>query len=173
MSDSTRKVGQDAFRIEDRPRPGDLGTMVALQAGFYARSHGFGLPFEVKVAREMAAFLHRYDGDRDLFLTVRRADCLCGGLTLDATAPDDGPWAHLRWVFLTPEARGHGLAAWLLTRAIDQARALGKAGVYLTTIADLPAAERLYRAAGFVETARQTGETWGRAITEIRMDLVF
>lgn len=167
----TPLAAAETVRLVDRPQPGDLGAMVALQARHYAKSHGFGLAFETRIAGDMAEFLGRYDGDRDLYVTVRRGETVLGGLTLDATCPGDGDLAHLRWIFLNEEVRGRGFARTMLARAIDRARSLEKAGLYLTTIADLDAAARLYRAAGFAETARETAATWGRAVTEVRMDL--
>ncbi len=154
-------------------RPGVLGGLAGGLAGSFARSHGFGVAFEAKVAREMAVFLDRFQGDRDLFATAWRGEALAGGLVLDAGDPADGDLAHLRWVFVAGAERGQGLGGALLGRALDRARAIGKAGVYLTTVAGLDAAAALYETAGFVVTDRRPGETWGRAVEEIRQELRF
>jgi len=159
--------------IWDGYRPGVLGELVALQTRYYAASHGFGQPFECKVAREMAAFLERLDPARDLFRTVWRGERLLGSLTLDASEAADGELAHLRWLFVVPEARDRGLARALLDEALAQARRGGKSGAYLTTIDNLEAAARLYRGAGFVVTETHSGESWGRMVTEVRMEYRF
>lgn len=154
-------------------RPGVLGELVALQSRYYAQSHGFGQAFETKIAREMAAFLSRFDPQQDLFRSVWRGERLLGSLTLDASEPADGELGHLRWLYVIDEARGTGLARALLDEALSRAEEVGKAGVYLTTIDNLPAASRLYERLGFVITDTQRGESWGRVVTEMRMEYRF
>src|SRR5277367_2853580 len=75
--------------------PGTLGQIAALHGTLYARSHGFGLYFEAKVARELADFLQSFDPARDFFRTVRADTGVIGSIAVAGTA--DGSTAHLRW----------------------------------------------------------------------------
>jgi GNAT superfamily N-acetyltransferase len=153
--------------------PGVIGGIAALHARHYAASHGFGLVFEAKVARDLAEFLGRLDPARDWFRVVLDADGTpLGSIALDAGEGGLPPGsAHLRWFILDAALRGSGLGRRLLAEALNHARAAGLARVFLWTLADLPAAERLYGEAGFVLTQEITGLQWGRAVTERRLDL--
>jgi hypothetical protein len=45
-----------SFAIEEGYAPGCIGRVVQLHADYYARSSGFGVRFEAKVAQELARF---------------------------------------------------------------------------------------------------------------------
>ena len=153
--------------------PGAIGDIAALHARHYAASHGFGAVFEAKVARELGEFLGRLDPSRDLFrAVVAKEGRVLGSIALDAgEAGLDPGTAHLRWFILDTPLRGSGLGRRLLAETLDHARAVGFARVFLWTLAGLPAAERLYAAAGFVLEEEVTGRQWGRAVTERRLGL--
>jgi hypothetical protein len=51
--------------------PGALGQVAALHAAHYAESHGLGLFFEARVARDMGDLLLRFNPARDFYRTVR------------------------------------------------------------------------------------------------------
>jgi GNAT superfamily N-acetyltransferase len=78
---------------------------------------------------------------------------------------------RLRWVILDPAARGRGIGRALVTTALDEARRRGAIGVYLWTIAGLPAARHLYDEAGFTLTEEHKTRSWGIDTIEQRMDL--
>jgi ribosomal protein S18 acetylase RimI-like enzyme len=61
--------------------------------------------------------------------------------------------AEIKRMYVRPEARSRGLAAQLLRTLEDAARALGYASVRLDTGPKQVPAQRLYRAAGYVEIA--------------------
>lgn len=48
-------------------RPGALGRVTELHGSYYAEHWGFDVRFEAEVAREMAAFLPRFDPEHDGF----------------------------------------------------------------------------------------------------------
>ena len=155
--------------IIDDYRPGALGRVCELQSAYYAREWDFGLPFETKVAGEMAEFLGRADWHRDLFKIARMNDDIVGSITLDASAHDDGT-AHLRWFVVADAARGKGLGKQLMGLVMDFARTQGIDKIYLTTFEGLDPARALYEKAGFELTASKPGETWGRKVVEQRFE---
>lgn len=68
-------------------------------------------------------------------LIALQGDQLLGGAALARSdleqRPDLGPW--LACVFVTPEARGQGLAEALIARICEQAKAAGERNIYLHT----------------------------------------
>ena len=62
--------------------PGDIGRIVELHAAYYSKHWGFGLPFEAKVASELAEFLGRYEKSRDGFWTARSEQGLVGSIAI-------------------------------------------------------------------------------------------
>lgn len=154
--------------------PGAIGRLLALQIETYAPALGFGRAFETKVGAAMAEFLARFDPARDLFLTAMAGTRVAGGITIDRGESDRREGlAHLRWFIVDERYRGQGVGQTLLTRAVQFARAHGDWGIYLWTVDELPAARRLYDRAGFVVVEEMRAETWGRPITEQRLELRF
>jgi len=151
-------------------RPGALGRICELQSTYYGREWGFGATYETKVAGDMAAFLGRYDPERDLFLTALKGDAIEGGITIDG--PNRDGWARLRWFIVSDAIRGSGVGFELMDRAMAFVEDKGYDRVYLTTIDGLEAARRLYERAGFTPSSSETGTTWGPPVTEQRFELV-
>ncbi|MCF8482363.1 MAG: GNAT family N-acetyltransferase [Rhodospirillum sp.] len=154
-------------------RPGALAAVTGAHARWYADHWGLGAPFECKVAGDMAAFLSRWTPERDLFLTAwsgpeaeRR---FLGSVTLDGIDAD-GKGAHLRWFIVMPEARGLGLGGHLLDQALAFADQRNYARQYLWTFEGLEAARHLYEARGFALVESKRATTWGRALTEQRLE---
>ncbi len=157
--------------IEDY-RPGAIGRIAQLHAEYYSRTHGFGLSFEAKVARELSEFLMRRDPARDFFKIVVADGQVQGSIALDGSE-DEGPVAHLRWFLLGPALRGRGIGRKLLADSLAFGRDRGFEGVTLWTLKGLEAAARLYRQAGFQVVEELEGGQWGRAVIEQRMVLAF
>jgi GNAT superfamily N-acetyltransferase len=150
--------------------PGAIGRIAELHAWHYAESHGMGLVFEARVARDMADLLLRFDPARDFFRTVRRGKELVGSIAIDGSRScNEG---HLRCFILAPEARGRGFGRCLLDEALAFCRERGFERVYLWTLAGLEPAGRLYREAGFAVTKEEMGEQWGRHVLEQEMELL-
>jgi GNAT superfamily N-acetyltransferase len=153
-------------------RPGLLGDVVALQSRYYAEAWGFGVFFEAKLARELAAFASRYDPRRDLILSTQDGSRTTGSITVDGSDPEaPGGFLHLRWFVVAAGERGRGTGRALLDGSLAFARASGRPGVYLWTFAGLDAARHLYDAAGFQLVEEQVGTTWGTRVTEQRFVL--
>ena len=76
--------------------PGAIGRVADMHARYYSKLVGFGLPFEAKVARELADFCERYDPQCDaLWLVLQDGHAQLrtvrlGLRTLDAVEVLDG-----------------------------------------------------------------------------------
>jgi GNAT superfamily N-acetyltransferase len=150
-------------------RPGALAGIVALHAAYYSQHWNFGLPFETKVASELAAFLTRMDPARDLFLAAYQDDELVGSIVLDESGggPDG---AHLRWFIVGDRARGSGTGRTLIERALVHCDARGIERVWLTTFAGLDAARALYERNGFVLVSEAERDQWSGGVREQRFE---
>jgi GNAT superfamily N-acetyltransferase len=105
-----------ALTIHQGYLPGCIGRIVELHARYYRESTGFGLPFESKVARELAAFCDAFDGERDGLWLALRDGHIEGSIAIDGSrAGQDG--AHLRWFITSDQLRGTGVGTALLTAA--------------------------------------------------------
>ena len=160
------------YSIETGLRPGLLGDVAALHGRIYARDWQFPLSFEAGVAREMGAFLMRFDSARDHQISVVGEGRIFGAISLDASDPAL-PFrvGHLRWFIMSDQLRGQGLGKRLLGEVITCAWSRGLDRLVLTTFKDLEPAASLYRRAGFKLVGEAEGETWGRALTEQRWEL--
>jgi hypothetical protein len=88
--------------------PGCVGRIVELHATYYAATAGFGVPFEAKVARELADFCQRFQPHRDgLWLAVADGR-IEGSIAIDGLHAD-AEGAHLRWFILSDRLRGQGM----------------------------------------------------------------
>ena len=155
--------------------PGIIGEVVRAHAAFYAREWGFGPFFEAKVAREMGAFLQRYDPARDCLFRAEDAGGggrFLGALTVDGGDPklEEGV-AHLRWFIVADGARGRGVGGALMRTGLDFLAEAGFRSCFLATFAGLDAARRLYEGAGFVPDGEAEAESWGTRVVEQRFAL--
>lgn len=150
--------------------PGCIGRITELHASYYHQLVGFGLPFELKVARELAAFCERYDEQRDGLWLARDAHGVQGSIAIDGLhARESG--AHLRWFITADVLRGTGMGNALLSCAAEFCRARGYEQVYLWTFEGLGAARHLYEKFGFKLALQQRGTQWGAEVNEQRFEL--
>lgn len=148
----------------DSYRPGALAAIVALHMDYYAANWNFGLPFETRVAGDMAAFLPRFDASHDLFVNAfDNRGVLQGSITIDG-ADSDGEGAQLRWFVVSGAMRGQGLGRTLMGRADQFIRERGFARTYLTTFAGLDAARRLYEEFGFRLVSEEADDPWSGSV---------
>lgn len=152
--------------------PGAIGRIVELHALCYERLAGFGLPFESKVARELAEFCQRYDAQRDGLWLALRDGRVEASIAIDGNHADrDG--AHLRWFIVADSLRGSGVGKVLLGKAMEFCRNKRYPRTYLWTFAGLDAARHLYEQAGFRLVSQQVGSQWGGEVEEQRFELRF
>lgn len=153
----------------DGYRPGALAGIVALHMRYYAGAWTFGLAFEAKVASELAEFLQRMDGERDLLLVAYEAGEPVASIVMDVSGGGEGG-AHLRWFIVGDAMRGSGLGRDLLARALDHCDRLGCSRIWLTTFAGLDAARTLYERAGFALVAESEVDQWRGGVREQRFE---
>ncbi len=151
-------------------RPGSLGRVVELHGTYYRKHWNFGLFFEAKVATELAAFLVRYNEQRDGFWTASMGARIEGSITIDGSrAAVEG--AHLRWFIISDALQGKGVGNQLMATAIGFCRSHGYSRVYLWTFEGLNAARHLYEKNGFRLVQQQKGTQWGQEVNEQRFEL--
>ncbi|WP_172328334.1 GNAT family N-acetyltransferase [Mangrovicoccus sp. HB161399] len=151
----------DAWQLRDLA-PGDLGWIIAEHGRHFVGREGFDPDYERLVAEVLVNFLVQRDPGRDRIWIAAR-DGRPGGSILCAGEGDE---ARLRFFYVHPEARGHGVGRMLLRRLIDHAREQGFERVILSTHAEQEAACRLYSKAGFTCIDSAPSHSWGRPLTE-------
>jgi GNAT superfamily N-acetyltransferase len=150
--------------------PGSIGRVAELHGTYYHQHWGFGLFFEAKVATELAAFLGRYDEQRDGFWTAVVGGRIEGSITIDGVhSAAEG--AHLRWFIVSDELRGKGVGSQLLNTAMEFCRSRGYKRVYLWTFEGLNPARHLYEKNGFRLVEQHKGSQWGREVNEQQFEL--
>src|SRR5712691_2629876 len=150
--------------------PGAIGRVAELHGTYYHRHWKFDLFFEAKVATELAAFLGRYDSQRDGFWTASLLGRVEGSITIDGLHAD-AEGAHLRWFIISDALRGKGMGKRLITTAIDFCRSRDYRRVFLWTFKGLDAARHLYEIAGFKLVEHRQGVQWGTEVEEQRYEL--
>ncbi len=129
------------------PEPGDLGWVVERHGARYAAEYGWGVDFEVLVARIVADFGDRRDGKPEAAwiaeLDGERVGCVF------CTAARDPDTAQLRLLLVEPQARGTGVGTRLVDECLRFARRSGYTRIMLWTNDVLTAARRIYQRAGF------------------------
>jgi GNAT superfamily N-acetyltransferase len=146
-------------------RPGCIGRIAELHGSFYARTVGFGLSFEAKVASELAAFCLQHQPGRDGLWLAMDGQHVHGSVAIDGSqAAESG--AHLRWFIVSDETRGTGAGAMLLEAAMAFCRAQAYRRVQLWTYDELHAARHLYEKHGFTLSHSQRGSQWGKEVNE-------
>lgn len=152
--------------------PGCIGRIAELHAHYYHLLVGFGLPFESRVARELATFCDAFTPERDgLWLAVDASDAnkVHGSIVIDGSHADT-TGAHLRWFITSDATRGTGIGSQLIQQAMDFCAAKGYKRVYLNTFAGLDAAKHLYEKFGFKLVHQQLGQQWGAEVMEQRFE---
>ena len=151
--------------------PGSVGRVAELHGIYYHQHWGFGLFFEAKVATGLAAFLERYDANRDGFWTVSVDGRVEGAIAIDGIDAD-GKGAHLRYFIVSDVLRSKGIGKQLINTAIDFCRRRKYKRVYLNTFVGLSAARHLYEKVGFVLIEQVSGTQWGQEVDEQCFELV-
>ncbi|QKO21839.1 GNAT family N-acetyltransferase [Rhodoferax sp. BAB1] len=148
---------------------GCIGRITALHADYYAQQSGFGVYFESRVARELAAFCERYEEARDGLWLALADGRVEGAIAIDGLhAPTEG--AHLRWFITSDRLRGSGIGTRLLGSALAFCDERGYARTSLWTFAGLQAARHLYEKQGFRLVHEQPGRQWGNEVMEQRFE---
>lgn len=105
-----------------------------------------GLRVREPLRRSIRDYFAAFDPENRLFVALYREDRLRAVLAVDRVSDER---AILKWVFVAPDDRQHGLGSQLVDRAIAFARAAGYTRLVLGTMARMEAAHRLYEKKGF------------------------
>ena len=145
----------DTHYRHDR-RPGDDQLIVDMhRLGYAHEGERFGQAFWTFVGETVAeAGLDDPDRGRVWFAERAGETLGCAAMVCRETR------GQLRWVVLRAEARGLGIGKRLIDLALDHARALGFAEVFLETTDNLPASMAIYEKLGFVTVEDQPAPLW-------------
>lgn len=127
---------------------GMIGDITRLHALHYRQTLGFGLAFEARVARDIAAFMERYNEQIDGIWSIVHQGQVAGCIIIDGSQ-DDLNQAHLRYFFVSEAIRGQGAGRQLMQIAIDFCIETGFDRVHLKTLDSMEAARHLYSEFGF------------------------
>jgi len=141
-------LGRDRIEIVGTDPAGPQARQ-CLGAYYAELARRFERGFDVSLSRDPQAADMRHP--RGAFLIA-----LSDGLPLGCVGlkGNDGPIAEIKRLWVSPSARGLGIAARLMQAAEDAARTLGIATLRLDTNSALPEAARLYRKTGWSEIDR-------------------
>jgi GNAT superfamily N-acetyltransferase len=149
-------------------KPGDIGYLTYLHGTVYAREFGYDTTFEAYVASGLAEFVESFDPKKDrIWLVEAKKQRIVGSMAIVGRS---GRRAQLRWFFVHPDYRGHGIGRTLLKVALQFSKRKYKT-VFLWTTSELDTARHLYIDSGFKKTHEKEHWQWGKTIREERYDV--
>jgi GNAT superfamily N-acetyltransferase len=160
--------GEPAEIILREPEPGDFGWVVERHGVLYGAEYGFDVHMVGDVAEIVAAYIAGFQPDRDRCWIAERNGVRCGCVLV---VHEDETTARLRLLLTEPSARGQGLGRRLVRACITFAREAGYRKMVLWTHTLLTAARAIYASEGFVMTAIEANDAWGRSITSETWEL--
>jgi putative acetyltransferase len=95
----------------------------------------------------------------DFSTTDGEQEKVIGGCGIAPLEHGDPKVCELQKMYFAPEARGTGLAAQLLQKCLDAAKAFGFTKCYLETLPNMEAAQKLYTRFGFTYLDAPLGNT--------------
>jgi len=149
-------------------RPGDIGYLTYLHGTVYAREYGYNTSFEAYVANGLTEFTRSFNQKKDGIWLAEACDHIVGSIAMVGRSRQE---AQLRWFFVHPNYRKHGIGRKLLKEALRFSRKCKYKTIFLWTTSELAAARQLYLNAGFTRTEKKKHRIWGKTVTEERYDL--
>ena len=107
---------------------------------------------------ELDAMSKTYAASGWIYLVVAEGENVLGGAGIGPLSGVDAT-CELQKMYLAPSARGKGVGWQLMGSLLEHARVLGYRWVYLETLSGMLAAQRLYRAWGFLRIEQPLGQT--------------
>jgi N-acetylglutamate synthase-like GNAT family acetyltransferase len=147
--------------------PGDIGYLTYLHGTLYAREYGYDTTFEAYVAGGLAEFVESFDPKKDRIWLVEAKHRIVGSV---AVVGRSRRRAQLRWFFVHPDHRGHGIGRRLLKVALQFSRKRGYKTVFLWTTSELDTAPHLYQELAFKRTQEKEQFLWRKTVREERYD---
>lgn len=140
-----------SIQIEHARFPSDTETVRTLFTE-YASSLGIDLTFQ-QFQTELSTIPGKYARSEGGALLLARGTEHHFPKVLGCVAlrRSDTTWAEMKRLYVAHEARGQKLGERLVLAVLSRARELGYQGVRLDTLADMTAAQGLYRRLGFEE----------------------
>lgn len=145
-----------------RPRPGDLGRVVALHGELYAKEFGYDVTFEALVADIVAQFVRDFDPRVERCWIAELEGEVVGSVFVVRKTRTT---AKLRLLILSPKARGQGLGRRLTRACLAFARKAGYRKMELWTQSHLDAARAIYAAEGFRRQSTEKHRSFGKRLT--------
>ena len=117
-------------------------------------------------AQSSAPTLDDFQPPRGSFIVIYLADrpVACGGFK-----PEQSGAAYIKRMWVSPDARGHGLGRRLLEELEERARSLGYRVIRLETEKSLTEAQQLYRRSGYNEVPPFNDELYAHHWFEKRL----
>ncbi len=100
-----------------------------------------------------------FDKDRSRYWVIADENQVYGGCGIAPLPGESEKVAELQRMFLSPEARGKGFAGELMELCLDFARKEGFSKIYLETLPQMTAAQKLYTRYGFKRIDSSMGST--------------
>ncbi|WP_432738833.1 GNAT family N-acetyltransferase [Maridesulfovibrio sp. FT414] len=144
-------------------RPGDIGYVAYRHAVFYSEQYGFDVTFDSYVASALAAFVEKFDSQKERLWIVEQGSATEGSI---AIVKVDADVAQLRWFLVEPHARGKGLGKKMLSEAVSFCRRKKYKKIILWTVDELGVARKLYSKFGFHVEKTESHTIWGKHLTE-------
>lgn len=141
-------------------RVGELGWFIHRQGLLYHLEYGWNGEFEALIARIYADYVATPESPPKSLWVAEMAGQVAGSLFIVPSAADPKV-AQLRALYVEPAFRGHGIGKRLVEEAIRFSRASGYASILLWTQDCLPAARKIYQAAGFILEREEPHHSFG------------
>ncbi len=161
-------MGTLKWTLRHSLRPGDIGYLTYLHGTAYAREYGYDTTFEAYVAGGLAELIQSFNPKRDCIWLAEVKHHIVGSVAIVGRSKLK---AQLRWFFVHPGYRGHGIGRRLLKEALRFSKRRKYRTVFLWTTSELDAGRHLYVDSQFRKTDEKEHKVWGKAIKEERYDV--
>lgn len=152
-----------------RAGPEALSIAQAIHDAYYVQSGTYAPVFSEYVAASIEAFRTGWDDRTDRIWLAESDGVLVGYV---AACHTDGDDLQLRYLYVDPAGRGHGLGRHLVQTVIDHARDVGASGLRLWTMDNQTVARALYESFGWTLTETAPAP-WHDTFLQQRFDLRF